>query len=99
MTTAHSAHFFGKLYDRMAEDLHLAGMSERTHAGYLRAVRQLADYCKTPPAKISEDQLRRYFLHQITSEGLLSGRFVSRSQESSSFTPGPAIATGTHLPK
>jgi hypothetical protein len=30
---------------------------------------------------------------------LLSGRFVSRSQESSSFTPGPAIATGTHLPK
>jgi integrase/recombinase XerD len=63
MTTAYSAHFFGKLYDRMAEDLHLAGMSERTHAGYLRAVRQLADYCKTPPAKISEDQLRRYFLH------------------------------------
>jgi len=63
MTTAYSAHFFGKLYDRMAEDLHLAGMSERTHAGYLRAVRQLADYCETPPAKISEDQLRRYFLH------------------------------------
>ena len=23
MTTAYSAHFFGKLYDRMAEDLHL----------------------------------------------------------------------------
>jgi site-specific recombinase XerD len=47
----------------MAEDLHLGGMSERTHAGYLRAVRKLADYCQTSPDKITEDQLRRYFLH------------------------------------
>jgi len=46
----------------MSEDLHLGGMSERTHAGYLRAVRQLADYSKTAPDKITEDQLRRYFL-------------------------------------
>jgi|GEM_PF-7052490 len=50
MTKSYSAQFFGKLHDRMAEDLYLAGMSERTHAGYPRAVRQLADYCKTPPA-------------------------------------------------
>jgi len=50
MTKSYSAHFFGKLYDRMAEDLHLVDMSERTHAGYPRAVRQLADYCQTPPA-------------------------------------------------
>jgi integrase/recombinase XerD len=60
---AQSKFFTGKLYARMADDLHLGGMSERTHAGYLRAVRQLADYCKTPPAKITEDQLRRYFLY------------------------------------
>ena len=50
MTESYSAHFFGKPYDRMAEDLHLAGMSEPTHAGYPPAVRQLADYCQTPPA-------------------------------------------------
>jgi site-specific recombinase XerD len=37
-------------------------MSQRTYQGYLRAVRQLADYCKTTPDKITEDQLRRYFL-------------------------------------
>ena len=43
-------------------DLHLGGLSERTHAGYLRAVRQLADYSKTAPDKITENQLRRYFL-------------------------------------
>lgn len=58
-----STHFTGSLYSPMAEDLHLGGMSERTHAGYLRAVRKLADYCKTSPDKITEDQLRRFFLH------------------------------------
>lgn len=58
-----STYFTGSLYSRMAEDLHLGGMSERTHAGYLRAVRKLADYCKASPDKITEDQLRRFFLH------------------------------------
>ena len=58
-----SPYFTGTLYARMAEDLHLGGMSERTHAGYLRAVRKLADYCQTSPDKITEDQLRRFFLH------------------------------------
>ena len=60
---APSVYFTGSLYERMAEDLHLGGMSERTHAGYLRAVRKLADYYKTAPDKITEDQLRRFFLH------------------------------------
>lgn len=59
----HSHYFNGALYARMAEDLHLGGMSQRTHAGYLRAVRKLADYCRTTPDKITEDQLRRFFLH------------------------------------
>lgn len=63
MAKPKSSLFTGRRYTRMAEDLHLAGMSERTHAGYLRAVRQLADYCQTAPDKITEDQLRRYFLH------------------------------------
>ena len=58
-----STHFNGKLYQRMADDLHLAGMSQRTHDGYLRAVRQLADYCQRSPERISEDQLRKFFLH------------------------------------
>ena len=56
-------YFTDPLYSRMADDLQLAGMSQRTHDGYLRAVRQLADFCQTPPERISEAQLRRYFLH------------------------------------
>lgn len=62
MSKSRSSFFVDPLYSRMADDLHLGGMSQRTHDGYLRAVRQLADYCKTAPDKISEDQLRRYFL-------------------------------------
>ncbi len=58
-----SKYFNGKLYTRMAEDLHLGGKSERTHAGYLRAVRKLAEYCQTSPDKVTEDQLRRFFLY------------------------------------
>jgi integrase/recombinase XerD len=60
---AHSTYFNGPLYGRMSDDLHLAGVAKRTHDGYLRAVRQLADYCQTPPDQIIEDQLRQYFLH------------------------------------
>ena len=58
-----SRYFSGTLYQKMNEDLQLAGMSKRTVHGYLRAVRQLADYCKRKPDKISEAQLRRYFLY------------------------------------
>ena len=49
MSKPTSAFFVDPLYSRMADDLHLGGMSQRTHDGYLRAVRQLADYCKTAP--------------------------------------------------
>ena len=59
-----SSRFFGgRLYQAMSDDLQLAGMSKRTVHGYLRAVRQLADYCKRKPDKITEAQLRRYFLY------------------------------------
>ena len=58
-----SQFFHGPLYQRMSDDLQLAGMSQRTHDGYLRAIRQLADFCETPPDRITEDQLREFFLH------------------------------------
>jgi hypothetical protein len=43
-----STFFNGHFYDKMAEDLQLTGKSQRTVHGYLRAVRQLADYCGKP---------------------------------------------------
>ena len=69
----HSPYFNGPLYQRMSEDLHLGGMSKRTHEGYLRAVRQLADFCKRSPDQISEDQLRKFFLHLKNDRAFASG--------------------------
>ena len=63
-------------YWRMADDLHLAGMSQRTHDGYLRAVRQLADFCKTSPDKITEAQLRRKHKGVRTLFHVLAHRMV-----------------------
>jgi site-specific recombinase XerD len=47
----------------MHQDLQLAGLSERTQEAYLRAVRQLADHFHTPPDRLTEPQVRDYFLH------------------------------------
>jgi integrase/recombinase XerD len=69
----HSPYFNGPLYERMSEDLHLGGMSKRTHEGYLRAVRQLADFCQRTPDQVSEDQLRRFFLHLKNDKAFASG--------------------------
>ena len=51
------------LREKMTRDLQLCGLSERTQEAYLRAVRQLADYCGTPPDRLTEEQLRNYFLY------------------------------------
>jgi site-specific recombinase XerD len=59
----HSKYFNGQLYQQMTDDLHLAGMSQRTVHGYLRSVRQLADFSRRSPDKVTESQLRRFFLH------------------------------------
>jgi len=69
----HSPYFNGSLYERMSQDLHLGGMSKRTHQGYLRSVRQLADYCKCRPDEITEDQLRKFFLHLKIDREFASG--------------------------
>jgi site-specific recombinase XerD len=47
----------------MSDDLHLRDLAERTHHGYLRAVRKLAEHCGTSPEAISEQQVRDYLLH------------------------------------
>jgi integrase/recombinase XerD len=47
---------------RMIEDLQLRGLSERTQEMYVRAVRQLADHDHKAPDRITEAELRDYFL-------------------------------------
>jgi site-specific recombinase XerD len=51
-----------ELRERMRQDLQLAGLSERTQEAYLRSVRQLAEHFHTPPDRLTEAQLREFFL-------------------------------------
>ena len=48
---------------RMIEDLQLRGLSERTQEMYVRAVRQLAEHDHKSPERITEEELRDYFLY------------------------------------
>ncbi len=60
---ASSDFFKGEIYARMTEDLHLAGFSQRTVLGYLRSVRQLADFCRCSLERLTEQQVRQWLLH------------------------------------
>jgi hypothetical protein len=71
MTTA--SHRTTALRQRMLQDLRLAGLSERTQEAYLRAVRQLADHFHTPPDRLTEPQVREYFLHLMNDRKWLMG--------------------------
>ena len=51
------------LRKRMIEDLQLKGMGERTQQMYVRAVRQLSEHYNKSPDKITEEELRDYFLY------------------------------------
>jgi integrase/recombinase XerD len=74
MTTA--LHRTTALRQRMLQDLQLAGLSERTQEAYLRAVRQLADHFHTPPDRLSEPQVRDYFLHLKNDRKFASASLV-----------------------
>ncbi len=52
-----------KLRQRMLEDMQLKGFAERTQECYTRSVRQLSQHYNKPPDQISEEELRKYFLH------------------------------------
>jgi site-specific recombinase XerD len=47
----------------MMEDLQLKGYSESTQKLYVSAVRQLCEHVNKPPGKITEEDLRGYFLY------------------------------------
>ena len=51
------------LRQRMIEDLQLKGYSKSTQSLYVNAVRQLCDHFGKPPGRITEEELRDYFLH------------------------------------
>ena len=95
---ADSRYFDGKLYQKMNEDLQLAGMSKRTVHGYLRAVRQLANYCRRSPDKITQQQLRRYFLYLNNEKHFAYGSIRVAFSGIKFFYTKLASETGKHSP-
>lgn len=55
--------FPAELRERLSEDLHLTGKAKRTHDGYIRAVRQLSDFAQCSPDQVTENHVRKFFLH------------------------------------
>ena len=51
------------LRQKMIDDMQLRGLSERTRDSYVRAVSQLAEHYGKSPERISEAELRQYFLY------------------------------------
>lgn len=51
------------LRERMLEDLQLKGYSQSTQILYVSAVRQLCEHFNKPPGRITEKDLRDYFLY------------------------------------
>ena len=51
------------LRQRMIEDMRLAGLSERTQESYVRTVSQLALHYHRSPDRITEEEIRQYFVH------------------------------------
>ena len=51
------------LFTRFKEDLQLKGLSAKTIKMYSRAVKQLTNHYHKSPEKISDEELRQYFLY------------------------------------
>jgi len=51
------------LRQRMLEDMQLRGLSARTQECYVAAVRQFAEHFHISPDRLTEEQLRQYFLY------------------------------------
>jgi hypothetical protein len=51
------------LRERYIKDLQLAGKAERTQEASVRAIRQLSEHAGKSPDRITEDDLRDYFLY------------------------------------
>lgn len=64
-----------RLRDRMQEDMRLRGHSESTRKRYIRCVEDLMKYCDCPPGSITDEQVRKFFLHLINEREAAEGTF------------------------
>ena len=68
-----------ELRKRMIQDMILAGLAPRTQNNYVRAVAQLALHYKVSPDRLTEEQVRRYFLDLIEVQHAACGTFMYKT--------------------
>ena len=68
-----SEYFKGKLFTKFIEDLRLAGLANRTVYGYARSVKKLAQYARCSPDKITQQQVRKFFLNESHKKQMANG--------------------------
>ena len=62
---------------RMLEDMQLRGFSARTQECYAAAVRQLAEHFHRSPDRLTEEDLRQYFLYLANEKKVARATFWS----------------------
>jgi integrase/recombinase XerD len=58
------------LRQQMIDALHLSGKGKRTQEAYVREVRLLSEFYSRSPARLSEPELQKYFLHRKNVDNL-----------------------------
>jgi len=58
----------GKLREQMKMDLKLKGYSPKTQAAYLGYMKKFAQYFGRSPAKMGEEEIRKYLYHLVTEK-------------------------------
>ena len=61
----HSTQGSQPLRQRMIDDMRMRKLAPKTQAGYIRAVRQFADFLGRSPDTATVEDLRRYQLHLV----------------------------------
>lgn len=64
-----------ELRRRMIESMQLRGLSPSTQETYVRCIRNLAEYYMMSPDKLSEEQIRRFFLYLLNERKLSESTF------------------------
>ena len=64
-----------RLRERFIEDMRLRNFAENTISNYVRAVRQFAEYFKTPPDELTPGQLRKYLVYLNVEKKAAQGTY------------------------
>jgi len=61
----------------MIEDMQLHGLSSGTQDAYVRSVRLLAEHFHRPPDRLTDEQLREFFLYLMRDRGLARATLIT----------------------